>query len=280
MALAGEETAAAQIAGSGSGRNVAARMHAGLQAGRGAFFIPGWFRWLLAPVVLEPLRVRGIPGGFVEGEGPGLADLHGGRVVLCDGLVQEADEVALLASGGKAWGNEIVGLSGAGEANVELAELFVGGFGLLVLPVIVEDGIGIGDDAAWNVKDPLRVACVTVAVDCDVPAVPARDGEGVSIETGQEDGIEGESLGLVDGHDLHCGAGGDSPHSVVLRKAEKLVRTTVGGLVEHAGREGQFSDAVFSEFVEGNPGAFEAVSPGAQGVLVAAAVQGGEDFGR
>ena len=117
-------------------------------------------------------------------------------------------------------------------------------------------------------------------MDRDVPAVPARDGEGVSIEAGQEDGIEGEALCLVDGHDLHCGAGGDSPHSVVLRKAEKLIRTTVAGLVEQAGREGQFGDAVFSEIVEGNPGAFEAVGPVAQGVLVAAAVQGGENFGR
>ena len=280
MALTGKETAPGQITGSRSGRNVAARMYTGFRVGRSMRLIPGRFGRLPALMSLEPFRVRGVPGGFVEGEGMGLADLHGGRVVMRDGFVQKTDEVAPCAPDGESRGNEIVGVPGPGEANVEFAELFVGGFGLLFLPVAVEDRVGIGDDAAWNIKDPLRIARITITMDRDVSAVPARDGEGVSIETGQEDRVEGQALGLVDGHDLHCCAGGNSPHSVVLSKAEKLVRTTIARLVEDTGGEGQFGDPVRSESVEDDPGTFETPGPVLQGVFVTAAVQGLQNFGR
>src|SRR5213079_1809038 len=80
-----------------------------------------------------------------------------------------------------------------------------------------------------------------------------------AVEAGDDDGVELEALGLVDGHDLQVAvARGD-----VGERVEVLEALGEGGGVLDAGRA-----------AEGEPDAFDAV---AQGAAAAAGDRGGED---
>ena len=174
--------------------------------------------------------------------------LQGGFLgfVPSEGVVEKFDEVF----GGRLWrqggGDEVVGVAGASEGDVELAELLVASFGFELGAVAEKHLVTFGDGLAGEVEDPVYLAGVAIALDTHGTA---GGGEGIAAELGEDGHVVGEAFGLVNGHHLHRAFGVGLAQGVGLGVAEEAVDGEFAGLVKDAGREGEFVESLLGESV-------------------------------